>query len=111
MVRDAALGKRRVDKLIKVQLLDGSQGWLLIHVEVQHRPDQNLPLRLYQYHRRLNDYHGENVLTLAILADGDPDWRPDHYERQVFGCRGGSELGLYRSRELPRVCSDKLTRP
>ena len=87
VVRDAALGKRRVDKLIKVQLLDGSQGWLLIHVEVQHRPDQNLPLRLYQYHRRLNDYHGENVLTLAILADGDPDWRPDHYERQVFGCR------------------------
>ena len=43
VVRDAALGKQRVDKLIKVQLLDGSQGWLLIHVEVQHRPDKNLP--------------------------------------------------------------------
>mgnify|MGYP001172711702 CR=1 FL=1 len=34
VVRDADLGKQRTDKLVKVQRLDGTEEWLLIHLEV-----------------------------------------------------------------------------
>jgi hypothetical protein len=38
IVRDAAVGEQRVDKLVRVRLLDGSEEWVLIHIEVQHPP-------------------------------------------------------------------------
>ncbi len=87
VVRDAALGEQRVDKLVKVQLLTGGEEWILVHVEVQHWPDPGLPQRLYQYHHRLSDRYGRSVLTLVLLADEQADWRPGHYESEVLGCR------------------------
>ena len=33
VVRDAALGEQRVDKLVKVKLLDGAEEWILVHIE------------------------------------------------------------------------------
>src|ERR1043165_8530318 len=53
ITRDAALGQQRVDKLVKVKLADGSEEWILIHVEVQSQPDRALPQRVYQYHHRV----------------------------------------------------------
>jgi adenosine deaminase len=35
VMRDAATGRRLADKLVKVYLADGSEKWLLVHVEVQ----------------------------------------------------------------------------
>src|SRR5437660_9290521 len=80
VIRDAALGEQRVDKLIKVHLLDGGEEWILLHVEVQHQHDVNLPERVYQYHHRVRDRFGKRVLSLVILADERADWRPNHYE-------------------------------
>jgi predicted transposase YdaD len=87
IVRDADLGKQRVDKLIKVKLRDGTEEWVLVHVEVQHETDANLPLRVYQYHHRVRDRFGRRVATMVILADEHPAWRPDHYEEHLLGCR------------------------
>jgi hypothetical protein len=96
VVRDAALGEQRVDKLVEVKLLDGIVEWILVHVEVQHQPDVHLPLRVYQYHHRVRDRFGQRVLSLAILADEQPEWRPSHYEEAILGCCGGSELEILR---------------
>ena len=87
VVRDADLGKQRVDKLIRVQLLDGSEEWVLIHVEVQAQPDEDLPRRLYQYHHRIADRFGRRVATLAVLADERAQWRPYSYSEELWGCR------------------------
>ena len=42
MVQDAELGKRFVDKLAKVALLDGSERWVYVHLEVQGSARRNL---------------------------------------------------------------------
>jgi hypothetical protein len=42
-VRDAALGRRLVDKLVQVHTLEGSEAWVLVHVEVQGDEDADLP--------------------------------------------------------------------
>jgi hypothetical protein len=43
VVRDADLGRRYVDKLVKVWTKDGGECWVLIHVEVQTTRDPGLP--------------------------------------------------------------------
>jgi hypothetical protein len=87
VVRDADLGKQRADKLVKVQRLDGVAEWVLVHVEVQAQRDPDLPLRMYRYHHRISDRYGRAVVSLAVLADPLPDWRPGAYEEDLWGCR------------------------
>ncbi len=42
-------GKRVVDKLVKVYLIDGSEKWLLIHIEIQGYEQEEFPERMYTY--------------------------------------------------------------
>jgi hypothetical protein len=44
-------------------------------------------MRIYQYHHRVRDRYGQRVLSLAILADESPTWRPSHFEEEILGCR------------------------
>ena len=81
------IGAKRVDKLLKVRLLDGSDQWLYIHIEVQMHYDPDLPKRLFTYHYRIFDKYGVHPLTLAILGDTSRKWRPTSYSYQSFGCR------------------------
>ncbi|MDV2998378.1 MAG: hypothetical protein N4J56_008083 [Chroococcidiopsis sp. SAG 2025] len=39
VVRDAELGRRLVDKLVKIYLQGGEEAWVLIHLEVQSQPE------------------------------------------------------------------------
>ncbi len=87
IVGRAESGKKCVDLLIKVWLRDGSEEWILLHVEIQHRPDPEFGVRLYRYNYRAMDVYGRPVITLAVLADTDPNWRPTHYELALPGTR------------------------
>ena len=46
IVRQAKLGRRSVDKLVKVWLRDGEERWLRIHVEVQAWKGGDFPKRM-----------------------------------------------------------------
>ena len=80
------IGAKRVDKLLKVRLLDGTDQWLYIHIEVQMHHDPDLPRRLFIYHYRIFDKYGVSPLTLALLGDTSRKWRPTSYHYQSFGC-------------------------
>lgn len=41
IVKDNKIGKRFADELVKVFLKDGSEKWLLIHIEVQGYKEKN----------------------------------------------------------------------
>ena len=101
VVRDAQTGKRRVDKLYRVVLLDGTEEWILVHVEVQGRPDRHLPERLYRYHCRITDCHQRRVVTLAVLADSSPGFRPGAYEVEALGCRVRFEYPTCKLLDFP----------
>ena len=85
IVKKGARGKRIVDKLAKVHLKNG-KGVCLLHVEVEKggRKRKIFPLRMYMYDYRIYDTHQENMASLALLVDGDPRWRPSHYDRSFF---------------------------
>jgi hypothetical protein len=80
IVRRSRHGRQYVDKLVKVYLKDGQERWILVHVEVQARKEVEFPERIYVYNTRLFDRYGQEVISLAILADDDPAWRPSRYE-------------------------------
>jgi len=83
---DASSGRRYADKLVKVYARDGSETWVLIHVEVQGEPEEAFAERMYIYQYRLRDRYGIDVVSLAVLADTRKGFRPTtfHYER--WGC-------------------------
>ncbi|MBI3469088.1 MAG: hypothetical protein HY000_39290 [Planctomycetes bacterium] len=89
IVRDARLGRRLADKLFKVWRKDGSEAWLLIHVEVQGRRERDFAERMFVYSYRVYDRYRRPVVSLAVLCDDQPQWRPDHFEYNVWGCSVG----------------------
>ncbi len=89
VVREAELGRRYVDKLVKVWTKGGAECWVLVHVEVQTARDADFPRRMYVYNYRIFDRYNRPVASLAVLADDDPSWRPDEFRQSLFGCEAG----------------------
>ena len=80
-------GTRSVDWLVKVWLLDGGEHWLLIHIEIQSQQEQTFPERFATYHFHLRITYNRSVLSLAILGDDRPTWRPTRYVDERLGMR------------------------
>jgi hypothetical protein len=86
ITRKTKRGQRTVDRLVKVWFLDGTEQWLLIHIEIQSQQDLTLPVRMFQYYYRIHDlFDGRPIISLAILADETPDWKPDSYTNLLAG--------------------------
>ena len=89
VVRDAELGRRLADKLVRVVDTAGQEDWLLIHLELQGDPDADLAERLFVYNYRIFDRHRRPVVSLAVLADERAQWRPNQFGWQRWGCAVG----------------------
>ncbi len=87
VVRDAELGRRLADKLYKVWLNDGTQAWILIHVEVQGQYEPGFAERIYVYNYRCFDRFRQQVVSLVVLGDERPSWRPSSYGYKFYGFR------------------------
>ncbi|MDM3863187.1 MAG: DUF4351 domain-containing protein, partial [Aphanizomenon gracile PMC644.10] len=78
--------RRITDKLYKVWLLDQTQVWILIHIEIQSQYDVNFEERMYIYNYRAFDLYHQFVVSVAILGDTSPSWRPNSYNRAMLDC-------------------------
>lgn len=87
VVRDAEIGRREADKLVKVWRGDGAEIWVLIHVEIQSQASSDFAERMYVYNYRIFDMYRRSVVSLAVLADDQDSWRPDRYHNELWGCR------------------------
>lgn len=108
---DAADTRRLTDKLIKVFLKDGSERWVLIHVEVQGYQDRDFPKRLFIYYYRLLDRYGLPVTTLAILIDKNSKYKPTKYETNFTGTRLLFEFNTYKLLDHPLEELEQLVNP
>ena len=102
VVRDAKLGRRWADSLVRVTGRDGHEDWVLVHVEVQSLHESEFAQRMFVYNYRLYDRYAKPVVSLAVL--GEPS-RRDHGEFGYarWGCRMGLRfplvsLSAYRAR-------------
>lgn len=84
-------GKKFVDILAQVTLRDGTDKYVLLHVEVQgygsgERASREFGERMFEYYYRVRDkWKNKDIVALAILTDENPNFRPDRYETSFFG--------------------------
>jgi hypothetical protein len=90
ITQDAKIGRRLADKLFKVWLKNGKEAWLLFHIEVQGRREKMFGERMFTYSYRIFDMYHKPVISIAVLCDDDPGWKPDHFGYNMWGC----EMGL-----------------
>lgn len=86
VVRDAELGCRRVDKLVRVSTIDGGSEFVFVHVDVQGHFDKDFAERVFVYNYRIYDRYRRPVSSLAVLADANAHWKPDSFGYELFGC-------------------------
>ena len=86
VVRDAELGRRFVDKLVRVGKKNGEERWVLIHIEVQGQIEFDFAKRMYTYNYRLFDRYDRQVATFAVLTDERKNWRPNLFHYELWGC-------------------------
>jgi hypothetical protein len=92
IVREAKVGRRHVDKLVKVWRQDGVEAWVLVHIEVQTQREDGFARRMYVYNYRLFDRYNQAVVSLAMLADEQAGWRPRAFKSSLWGCTAGIEF-------------------
>ena len=76
---------REVDVLFRVHLMNGDEQWILCHLEIQTSYEADFAVRVDQYNSGLKWLFRREVLTLVILADLRPDWRPSEYQFELAG--------------------------
>lgn len=86
IVRDAQSGRRYADKLVKVFLPNGCETRLMIHIEIQGYHDSTFPKRMYIYNYRIFDRYNIETVSVAVLTDNNPKFRPDEYKTGRWGC-------------------------
>jgi hypothetical protein len=79
-------GLRLADKLFQVWRPNNQQTWILIHIEVQSQEQSNFAKRMYIYNYRAFDLYERPVISLAVLGDEQPTWRPSSYGWALGGC-------------------------
>ncbi|WP_193200627.1 cytosolic protein [Nostoc sp. MG11] len=87
VVRDAELGQRFADKLVKVYRAGGEESWILAHIEVQSQEETDFARRMFVYNYRIFDRYNRSVASLAVLGDENTSWRPSQFGYELFGCK------------------------
>lgn len=76
---------RYVDKLVRVWLKNGTEEWILIHIEVQGASDKTFPERMYIYAYRIRDRYKRKVTAWAILTDKNKKFVPSEFKESFLG--------------------------
>ena len=58
----------------------------MIHVEVQSQREKDFQKRMFIYYYRLLDRYNKPLVSIAILGDQQPRWRPSEFAQAAFGC-------------------------
>lgn len=94
VVQDAELGKRFVDKLVRVTLLNGAENWIYIHIEVQGTKQTEFAERMFVYNYRLYDRYRRPIASMAVLADTHQQWKPTSFGFEALGCKHTLEFPI-----------------
>jgi hypothetical protein len=98
-------GKKYTDKLVKVRLKDGTEKWLLIHIEVQGKHEEDFGQRMFKYFYRIYDKHDVDITALAVLTyktDQQYDFNYDVYGASVSYRYNTACIANYPEAELQK---------
>jgi len=77
-------GIRIADKLAKVQLKNGLDKVLLIHIEFEATPDKDFADRMFEYFYRIYDKFKHKVEVIALFVDKSKWKNPNKFEYNAY---------------------------
>ena len=80
IIPEAAAIGRKADKVVKVHLKDGTEQWIVVHIEVQGYKDPDFAKRMFIYYYRLWEKFGKPIASLVIYSDKNNQNRVSKYE-------------------------------
>lgn len=79
---------RKADNLYKVYLKDGTEKWVLVHLEVKGYNDENFAKRMFQYFYRIYDRYDKEIYALALFTDKlSKKTTPNKFQYEFFGTK------------------------
>jgi hypothetical protein len=81
--------------------------WLLLHIEVQASPEVGFEERIFIYSLRIFDRYRQVPVSLAILCDDRPNWRPQEYSATYPDTQLNFRFGVVKVLDW-RDCLDEL---
>ncbi|MHA4867431.1 RpnC/YadD family protein [Duganella sp. PWIR1] len=108
---DAELGKRLLDKLVRVYLRDGGEHWVLVHLEVQGWRDAAFAERIFTYHYRVYDRYRRPLASMAVLADSGMRWRPASFGYRLLGCSMRLDFPVVKLRDYAQDMESLMSNP
>jgi len=85
LLKDANMKRICAENLVKVRLLNRKNSGFCIYINVQLQKYDLFAQRMFINNSRLFDRYGSQVMSLAILGDSEPDWRPQSYSHGLIG--------------------------
>lgn len=89
-------GSRFVDLLVKTYSPEGSERWMLIHIEIQAQNDSNFGKRMFQYFYRIYDRYNVPISALAVFTGGRSQAGCSDYQCQFLGTSLTYRFNLYQ---------------
>jgi len=106
---EAEVSNRVVDKLVQVELLQGTETWLYIHIEVQSTRRSDFARRMFVYNYRIFDKYDKPVAGFAILADRHRQWRPNSWGFAFAGSKHTLEFSIVKLIDYEPEIDELLT--
>ena len=95
---------RSVDILFRVRLISGQIQWVLCHLEIQTYYEADFASRIDLYNSGVKWMFQQEVVTLVILADLNPNWRPSEYHFELVNYRSDRQFPICKI--LDRLSTD-----
>jgi hypothetical protein len=111
VVKDAELGKRRVDKLVRVFVHGGGEQWVFVHIDVQGHYDRQFAERVFVYNYRIYDCYHRPVASLVLLADHRAQWKPASFSYALMGCEVGIRFPVVKLNDYGGQLDALLSHP
>lgn len=62
-------GRKMADQIAKVQLKNGKEQWILVHIEIQSEDDEDFPRRMFEYFYRIYDRYHKKIVAIVLFTD------------------------------------------
>ena len=88
-------GSRFVDMLVKTHLKNGSEEWMLVHLEIQDKNDRRFTKRMFQYFYRIYDRYDVPITALAVFTGNHIPNKANHFNHNFLGTKITYEYNSY----------------
>jgi hypothetical protein len=99
------------DQIVRVYLKNGTEKWILIHIEMQAKADKDLSEQMFRYFYRIYDRFDRDVHTIALIMDDKRSERPEHFHYSFLETKVDYQYDVYNFNSQDIVYLEQSTNP